>query len=51
MKRIAILTVGVMFAVMNAAFPQTPESLGIFEAAGDIGMPSHKGSVAYDAHR
>lgn len=47
MKRIAILLLG----VASAAFAQTPGSLGIFEGAGDVGTPSHKGNVAYDPVR
>src|SRR5678815_4574632 len=32
-----------------AAAAQTPGNLGIFEGANDVGTPSHKGSVTYDA--
>ena len=45
MDRIAILTL--TFAA--AAFSQTAANVGIFDGAGDVGAPSHKGSVAYDA--
>jgi len=31
-----------------AASAQTPANLGIFEGAGDVGTPSHKGSVVYN---
>jgi len=32
-----------------AAIAQTTSNLGIFEGARDVGAPSHKGSVVYDA--
>ena len=38
-------------AFAAAASAQPAANLGIFESAGDIGAPSHKGSVAYDAAR
>ncbi len=47
MKQIAIL----MFGAVSAAFPQTAGNLGIFEGAGDVGKPSHKGSAVYDPAR
>ncbi len=37
-------------AAASAAYAQSA-NLGAFEGAGDIGAPSHKGSVAYDAAR
>ena len=40
-----------MLAAVSTALAQTPGNLGIFEGAGDVGTPSHKGSVAYDAAR
>jgi TolB protein len=43
-----------VFAALGLAFSlsaQTAPNLGIFEGAQDIGAPSHKGSVAYDADR
>ena len=43
-KKIPILMLG----VLCSAFAQTPEGLGIFEGAGDVGKPSHKGSVVFD---
>src|SRR3954467_3499130 len=46
MQNIAILTLTLTFT----ALAQTP-NLGIFEGAGDVGTPSHKGSVVYDAAR
>src|SRR5262249_20349073 len=45
--RIAFL-IGVVAVTASA---QTAGSLGIFEGASDIGTPSHKGSVVYDAAR
>ena len=46
LKIIAVL----MFAALSA-FAQTPGNLGIFEGAGDVGTPSHKGSVVFDPAR
>ena len=37
-----------LLALACAACAQTPANLGIFEGAGDVGSPSHKGSVVYD---
>ena len=45
MKKSALL----LLALSCAAGAQTPAELGIFEGAGDVGTPSHKGSVVYDA--
>ena len=47
MKEIAL----VMLALASTAVAQTTGSLGIFEGASDVGTPSHKGSVVYDAAR
>src|SRR4051794_7094767 len=47
LSRIAVLVVS--FAA--AASGQGAAIVGIFESSGDIGTPSHKGSVAYDAIR
>ncbi len=47
MKKIALLMLGLVCT--GAA--QTAGSLGIFEGASDVGTPSHKGSVVYDAVR
>lgn len=44
LPRLAVLAAG----LVGAASAQGV-NLGIFEGAGDIGAPSHKGSVAYDA--
>lgn len=33
------------------AFGQTPSKPGVFEGASDVGNPSHKGSVTFDAAR
>ncbi len=38
-----------LLAFSCAAGAQAPANLGIFEGAGDVGTPSHKGSVDYDA--
>jgi hypothetical protein len=45
MVRLAV----VVLACTSSMFPQAAGSLGIFEGASDVGTPSHKGSVAYDA--
>ena len=47
MKGIAL----VMLCLSSMAVAQTIGSLGIFEGASDVGSPSHKGSVVYDATR
>ena len=47
MKEIAL----VMLALASTAVAQTTGSLGIFEGASDVGTPSHKGSLVYDAAR
>jgi TolB protein len=47
MKEIALIVLG----LACTAAAQTPGSLGIFEGASDVGAPSHKGSVVYDAVR
>ena len=47
MKEIALIVLG----LACTAAAQTPGSLGIFEGASDVGAPSHKGSVVYDAAR
>ncbi len=47
MVRIALLVLGLACTVSA----QTTGSLGIFEGASDVGAPSHKGSVTYDAAR
>ena len=40
-----------MLALASTLGAQIPASLGIFEGASDVGTPSHKGSVVYDAAR
>lgn len=40
-----------VLAVASAAVAQTTGSVGIFEGASDVGTPSYKGSVVYDAAR
>ena len=45
MKKTALLILG----LACAASAQTAANLGIFEGASDVGTPSHKGSVVYDA--
>jgi hypothetical protein len=47
MKKAALL----MLALVCTGAAQTVGSLGIFEGASDVGAPSHKGSVVYDAER
>jgi hypothetical protein len=47
LSSLAVLAAG----LAAAACAQGPSNLGIFEGAGDIGAPSHKGSVTYDAAR
>src|ERR1017187_7689527 len=47
MKEIALIVLG----LASTAAAQTTGSLGIFEGASDVGAPSHKGSVVYDAVR
>ncbi len=47
MTRTALLAL----ALAAVAAAQTNGSVGIFEGASDIGTPSHKGSVSYDAER
>ena len=47
LPRIALLAA----TLAAAASAQSAANLGIFEGAGDVGAPSHKGSVAYDAAR
>ncbi len=47
MTKIALLMLGI--ACIAAA--QATGNLGIFEAATDVGAPSHRGSVVYDAAR
>jgi hypothetical protein len=47
MKETALVMLGLAWA----AVAQTTGSLGIFEGASDVGTPSHKGSVIYDAPR
>jgi hypothetical protein len=47
MKQIALIMLG----LAGTAAAQTTGSLGIFEGAADVGTPSHKGSVVYDAAR
>jgi hypothetical protein len=47
MKQLALAVI----ALASAALAQTTGSLGIFEGASDVGTPSHKGSVVYDAAR
>lgn len=44
-------TVLVALGLACAAMAQTSVDLGIFEGASDIGAPSHRGSVTYDASR
>jgi len=44
MHRLALLTLSLL-----SLAAQTPDSLGLFEGSGDIGTPSKKGSVVYDA--
>ena len=36
-------------AIASLAAAQPTANLGIFEGASDVGAPSHKGSVVYDA--
>lgn len=45
MLRLACLT----FCLANAVMAQGSGQFGIFEGASDVGNPSHKGSVTYDA--
>jgi TolB protein len=45
MKASALLTL----AAVSAAFAQSAGNLGVFEGATDVGTPSHKGKVVYDA--
>jgi hypothetical protein len=47
MKKIALFVLG----LACTAAAQTTGNLGIFEGASDVGAPSHKGSVVYDAAR
>jgi TolB protein len=47
MRNIALLTLCLTWTAAG----QTDKGLGIFEGASDIGSPSHKGSVVYDAAR
>ena len=47
MKQITLMMLG----LVSPAIAQTTGSLGIFEGASDVGTPSHKGSVVYDAAR
>jgi TolB protein len=47
MKQIALIMLG----LAGTAAAQTTGNLGIFEGAADVGAPSHKGSVVYDAAR
>jgi hypothetical protein len=47
LPRIALLAA----TLAAAASAQSTANLGIFEGAGDVGAPSHKGRVAYDAAR
>ena len=47
MKNFALLMLGLACALSA----QTKGSLGIFEGASDVGAPSHKGRVVYDAAR
>src|SRR5262249_34954443 len=47
MKHMALLIAG----LACTAAAQPPGNLGIFEGASDVGTPSHKGSVVYDAAR
>jgi len=39
----------VVLCLASTAAAQTTPNLGIFEGASDVGTPSHKGSVVYDA--
>ena len=41
----------IVLGLACTAAAQTTGSLGIFEGASDVGAPSHKGSVVYDAAR
>ena len=47
MKECALVVLG----LASTVGAQTSGSLGIFEGASDVGTPSHKGSVVYDAAR
>lgn len=47
MKEIVLI----MLALASTVVAQTAGDLGIFEGASDVGTPSHKGSVVYDAAR
>ena len=42
MRKLVLLALGLAYSGMA-------QGVGIFEASGDIGAPSHKGSVTYDA--
>ena len=46
-KTVLVMLVG----LVCTAAAQTTGSLGIFEGASDVGTPSHKGSVVYNADR
>jgi hypothetical protein len=46
-----IRTALVLLGLASTAIAQTTGSLGIFEGASDVGTPSRKGSVTYDADR
>src|SRR5579864_1040584 len=47
MKHIAFFLLG----LVSTAAALTTGNLGMFEGASDVGTPSHKGSVVYDASR
>jgi TolB protein len=47
MKKIVLIMLG----LAGTVGAQTAGGLGIFEGAADVGAPSHKGSVVYDAVR
>lgn len=49
--RLAAQTALLAGAFACAATAQTGPAVGIFEGSGDVGTPSHKGSVVYDAAR
>jgi TolB protein len=56
MKKITLIMVGMpgmlsLLGLACTASAQTATGLGIFEGASDVGAPSHKGSVVYDAVR
>src|SRR5574340_593142 len=41
----------IVFVMLGLASAAAAQTAGIFEGASDVGTPSHKGSVVYDAER